>query len=167
MTVKIVLGISQPKSKACLQWWLYMEKPIYGKWSDICLLGWKGLPRPPGMLLKYTKCLLLHLLAYCVLSLVYDTSLPQTSCWMCLFIYFFHLLKHVHLHFKHVREMASVSAAVTVFHRQAGGVCLWDTHKIDLATDTTTQSVLQGTAAPEGVPKSQKLSVSIIESDKL
>lgn len=81
------------------------------------------------------------------------------------FFSFFHLLKHVHFHFKHVREMASVSAAVTAFHRRAGDVCLWDTHKIDLATDTTTQSVLQGTAAPEGVPKSQKQSVS--KSDKL
>lgn len=39
----------------------------------------KSLLRPPGMLLKYTKCLLLHLLTFCVLCVVYDTSLPQTS----------------------------------------------------------------------------------------
>lgn len=41
--------------------------------------------------------------------------------------FFLDLLKHVHLHFKHVKEMASVSAAVTVFGRQAGDVCLCDT----------------------------------------
>lgn len=39
----------------------------------------KSLLRPPGRHLKYTKCLLLHLLTFCVLCVVYDTSLPQTS----------------------------------------------------------------------------------------
>ena len=38
--------------------------------------------------LKYTKCLLLHLLIFCVLCAVYDTSLPQTSWQIFLFIYF-------------------------------------------------------------------------------
>lgn len=51
--------------------------------------------------------------------------------------FFFNLLKHVHLHFKYVKEMASVSAAVTAFGRQAGDVCLCDTDKIYHATDTT------------------------------
>lgn len=61
------------------------------------------------------------------------------------FILFFSLvdlLKHVHLHFKHVKEMASASAAVTVFGRQARDVCLCDTDKkkyiyIYLAADTS------------------------------
>lgn len=35
--------------------------------------------------------------------------------------------------------MASVSAAVTVFGRQAGDVCLCDTDKIYLAADTAVQ----------------------------
>lgn len=75
-------------------------------------------------------------------------------------------LKRVHLHFKHVKEMASISAAVTVFCRQAGDVCLCDTDKIYLAADTTAQPVLQGTVAPKGVTESQKQSVSILKSDK-
>lgn len=62
--------------------------------------------------------------------------------------------------------MASISAAVTVFCRQAGDVCLCDTDKIYLAADTTTQPVLQGTVAPKGVTESQKQSVSILKSDK-
>lgn len=65
--------------------------------------------------------------------------------------FFLDLLKHVHLHFKPVKEMASVSAAVTVFGRQAGDVCLCDTGKIYLAADTTVQHVLQGTVAQIGV----------------
>lgn len=61
------------------------------------------------------------------------------------FFYFLDPLKHIHLHFKHVKEMASVSAAVTVLGRQAREACLCDTDKIYLAADTTAQHVLQGT----------------------
>lgn len=71
------------------------------------------------------------------------------------------LLKHVHLHFKHVKEMASVSAAVTVFGRQAGDVCLCDTDIIHLAADTTMQHVLQGAGAQMGASwKRQKQAMS-------
>lgn len=61
------------------------------------------------------------------------------------FFFFLDPLKHIHLHFKHVKEMASVSAAVTVLGRQAREACLCDTDKIYLAADTTAQHVLQGT----------------------
>lgn len=74
--------------------------------------------------------------------------------------FFLDLLKHVHLHFKHVKEMASVSAAVTVFGRQAGAVCLCDTDKIYLAADTAVQHVLQGTIAQMGVTEGQNQCVS-------
>lgn len=110
----------------------------------------KSLLRPPATHLKYTKCLLLHLFIFCVLCVVYDTSLPQTS-WQI----FFSPLKHIHLHFKHVKEMAPVSAAVTVFGRQAWDACLCDTDKIYLAANTTVQHVLQGTVAQMGVTQSQ------------
>lgn len=63
--------------------------------------------------------------------------------------------------------MASVSAAVTVFGRQAGDVCLCDTDKIYLAADSTMQHVLQGTVAQAGVTESQKQPVSIFNSHKL
>lgn len=86
--------------------------------------------------------------------------------------FFLDLLKHVHLHFKHVKEMASVSAAVTVFGRQAGDVCLCDTDRIHLAADTTMQHVLQGAGAQMGASwKRQKQAVScfffFLNSDKL
>lgn len=45
-----------------------------------------SLLRPPRMHLKYRKCLLLHLLIFCVLCVVYDTSLPQTS-WQIFFFF--------------------------------------------------------------------------------
>ena len=53
--------------------------------------------------------------------------LPFFFLLLLLLLFFLDLLKPVHLHFKHVKEMASVSAAVTVFGRQAGDVCLCDT----------------------------------------
>ncbi len=56
--------------------------------------------------------------------------------------------------------MASVSAAVTVFGRQAGDVCLCDTEKIYLAADTAMQHVLQGTAAQMSVTASQNRPVN-------
>lgn len=62
--------------------------------------------------------------------------------------------------------MASISAAVTVFGRQARDVCLCDTDKIYLAADTTVQHVLQGTVGQMGVTESQNQSMSILNTDK-
>lgn len=63
--------------------------------------------------------------------------------------------------------MASISAAVTAFGRQAGDVCLCDTDKIHLAADTAVQHVLQGTVAQMGVTENQNQWVSILNTDKL
>lgn len=98
----------------------------------------KIILRPPGMLLKCTKCLLLHLLAFCVLCCRWHP--PPTD--RLVDFFFLDLLKRIHLHLKYVREMASVSAAVTVFGRQAVDVCLCDKDKIYLAADATIRSVL-------------------------
>lgn len=81
-----------------------------------------SLPRPQGRHSKNTKCLFLHLLIFCILCLVDDTSLPQTS-WEDFFLVVVHLLIRAHLHFKHVKEMASVSTAVTVSGRRVADVC--------------------------------------------
>lgn len=52
--------------------------------------------------------------------------------------------------------MASVSAAVTAFGRQAQDVCLCDTDKVHLASASSTlQHVLQGTGAQSGDTGSQ------------
>lgn len=146
MAVKIVLGKSHPKSKAHLQHLLCAETNL---WEMIrhMFVGMKRPTETPRNASEVHEVFAFappHILcSFCCLW-----HLPPTNKLLdlfYLFIFFFHLLKHVHLHFKHVREMASVSAAVTVSHRQAGDVCLWATHKIDLATDT----VSQGTVAPE------------------
>lgn len=93
--------------------------------------------------------------------------LPPTDKLVDFFFFSLDLLKHVHLHFKHVKEMASISAAVTVFGRQAGDVCLCDTDKIHLAADTTVQHVLRGTVVQMGVRENQNLWVSFLNTDKL
>lgn len=81
--------------------------------------------------------------------------------------FFSHPLKHIHLHFKHVKEMASVSAAVTVFGRQARAACLCDTDKIYLAANTTLQHVLQGTVAQNGCHRKSELVGVILKWNKL
>lgn len=60
--------------------------------------------------------------------------------------------------------MASISAAVTVFGRRAGDVCLCDTDKTQLTEDTTVQHVLQGTEAQMCVTENQNQWVSILNT---
>lgn len=134
---------------------------ICGEWCDICLLWAKAYWDPQESIWSARRvclCTSSHFVFF-VLS-VTPPSHRQAGGG------FFFSLKHVHLHFKHVKEMASVSAAVTVFGRQAGDVCLCDTDKIYLAADTTVQRVLQGTVARMGVTESQKQSESNLNSDK-
>lgn len=89
----------------------------------------KSLLRPPRNAFEVYKVFAFaptHILC----SLCRLRHLPPTDKLVVCFFVFFDLLKHVHLHFKHVKEIASISAAVTVFGRRAGDVCLCDTDKI-------------------------------------
>lgn len=84
---------------------------------------------PRNVHLKYTKCLLLHLLIFCVLCVICDTFLPQTSWWR---FFFFGSPQTRHLHFKHVTEMAPASAAVTVWQTSKGCLFVWHKQNIHL-----------------------------------
>lgn len=115
--------------------------------------------RPPGTFLTATKCLLLHLLTFCVLCVSLTPSsyrqagrpspqAPPPSLFSV-------VLKGAYLHFKRVRKMASVLAAVTVFCR-VKNICWCDADKIYLAADATLLLVSLCTREQKGVTEHHK-----------
>lgn len=125
----------------------------------------KSLLRPPGMLLKYTKCLLLHLLTISVLCVVYDTSLPQTS-WQIFFHFFFWISSNTSICILNMSKklLPSQLLSLCLADKQGMSVYVIQTKYITLQIPPNTTPVLRGTVAPKGVTESQKQSASILKS---
>lgn len=121
------LGIRQLINQIYFQNVFYMGKPICGKWSDICLLWAKAYWDPRECIWSTQSvcfCTSSHFMFF-VLSMT-PPSHRQAGRF---FFFFFWISSNTSICILNMsRKMASVSAAVTVFGRQAGG-CLFMWHR--------------------------------------
>ena len=134
------LGINQLINQMCFQKLFYMGKPICGKWSDICLL-WAKVYWDPQECIWSAQSVCFCTSSYFVFFVLSVT--PPSHRQAGWFFFFFGSPQTRHLHFKHVTEMAPVSAAVTVW-QTSQRTCLCDTNKIYMAADTSGSMCYEG-----------------------
>lgn len=133
-------------------------KQVHGKWSDICLL-WGKCTETPRNASDGHKVFAFAPSSYFVFFVFSMTPSSHRQAGRSpphpprLFSV---VLKGAHLHFKRARATASVSAAVTVFGRQAGNICWCDTDKVYLAADATSLPVSPWSRERKGVTERHK-----------
>ena len=154
------LGMSQLINQTSFLKLFYVGKPIYGKWSDICLL-WAKAYWDPQESIWSTQSVCFCTSSYFAFFVLSMTPPSHRQAGRFFFSFFFWFSSNTSICILNMsRKWLPSQLLVTVFGRQAEDVCLCDTDKIYLALDTTVQHVLQGAAAQMGVTERQNQSVN-------